>query len=856
MIAATPTRSRASGDPRRGGAVRLVAIVLLLLAATGGSLAQRIGQEPWQFPDPGALRDAERRYPGYWYENYAAASSIVDSGGNMGEAIARLRLAVAMRPQASLREYNPRTRVNFEYFPYFYLSRAFINVGQVGPAARCLERVQGAEIARSRLSEDFERLGQRLEGALAQQRLQESLGALGALAQRVEGWTRGRGGVDLGAEARERASRISSLLVRVRGATGPQAQNAARELLDELTALCREELAAGRAQLEQLRQPLWSGAFAGQGELLRGGVCEMPAGEPSPPLIDQAQDAVERCSGAVFQAVRTAGEWACADLAAKRDNLQRLRSQQTTWSRATGGPAPSGPAPAIPDACELSWFRASHADVRHGFAQIDLGPLSTGLDNGIRDATSALQTMRAEFRAALEAATRRIPTLRRQCVNDLQLGGPSQALARLRRDPDEVLAAGPPEGGAAGLTAQVDRALEDLAGALQTGVGQMLGERDQCTGLDTSNLDALEGALASYRQSRSQSALDSLCAIANRADADIRGCWQSNTTMVREKVTDYRWLLESAVEGRAQLPAAADDAGADLACLESGLSGLRASAPRGGTADWVRRSRQGLNEAQVCLQLYHEARRQSFEEMRRRLDGVHGSLQALSDPETTASLGSFGASAGRIAGDVSALREKAAGLAGLGEPAAETAPGELRQALQGLDLAAAIPDDWWGWLERLQGGDERYLQAALAVRDQAAGSVLEAAGAGIETWERVAGTLDPFLTLRSAFESFARGELDGAIRLLREARVAGRVPDTGKASALGHAALSYFLFVKSRAFEVASEGSELAGLLRGDAEREAQRAVRADETFRLPENLFVSRSYREFFEDCCGSTAP
>ena len=99
---------------------------------------------------------------------------------------------------------------------------------------------------------------------------------------------------------------------------------------------------------------------------------------------------------------------------------------------------------------------------------------------------------------------------------------------------------------------------------------------------------------------------------------------------------------------------------------------------------------------------------------------------------------------------------------------------------------------------------------------------------------------------------FERGELNNAIYALREAQARGALPEQGRPAALSHAALSYFLFVKSRA----GAAGDAVELLRRDARREARQAVEADTTFELNQSLFASLSFQTFFDECCGSATP
>jgi hypothetical protein len=101
--------------------------------------------------------------------------------------------------------------------------------------------------------------------------------------------------------------------------------------------------------------------------------------------------------------------------------------------------------------------------------------------------------------------------------------------------------------------------------------------------------------------------------------------------------------------------------------------------------------------------------------------------------------------------------------------------------------------------------------------------------------------------LQGAFTAFDEGDVDDAIVALRSAQAGGEFPAAGRPAALGHAALSYFLFTKATAASVAAEAGDSARLLRDDAEREARASLTADGAFEPPASLFASASFRSFF---------
>jgi hypothetical protein len=193
------------------------------------------------------------------------------------------------------------------------------------------------------------------------------------------------------------------------------------------------------------------------------------------------------------------------------------------------------------------------------------------------------------------------------------------------------------------------------------------------------------------------------------------------------------------------------------------------------------------------------------------------------------------------------LQAKVSGLTGLYDSEITDDASALRQRLEGLGMLDSVPGDWWARADALQGKDARLTAALRAVRDVAASSVVAEAAGQLEPLERLAGSVSPFLALQRAFATFDDGNVDGAILTLRAARAEGQLPASGRSAALGHTALSYFLFMKATAASLASDGSEVSELLRNDARREALDATTAEAGFTPPETLFASTSFRNFF---------
>jgi hypothetical protein len=68
---------------------------------------------------------------------------------------------------------------------------------------------------------------------------------------------------------------------------------------------------------------------------------------------------------------------------------------------------------------------------------------------------------------------------------------------------------------------------------------------------------------------------------------------------------------------------------------------------------------------------------------------------------------------------------------------------------------------------------------------------------------------------------------------------------------MAHAALAYFLFLKSQAEPESGDTDSLASLLRQNALHEAELAALAEREFRPPPALFESPAFRRFYDACC-----
>jgi len=169
----------------------------------------------------------------------------------------------------------------------------------------------------------------------------------------------------------------------------------------------------------------------------------------------------------------------------------------------------------------------------------------------------------------------------------------------------------------------------------------------------------------------------------------------------------------------------------------------------------------------------------------------------------------------------------------------------LRDALRtaGLD----VPAEQWQ-----RASDPRGLEAqkvVLAIRDEATNEPLEQAARELSANLPLIRRLGTFLALDNAFAAFGRGDLDGAILALRSSDQATEGAE-GRAAALRHAVLGFFLYTKSETLIDRERQGAVASMLVEDARSQLRAAFRAQPDFQLPETLIRDRRFRDFVEDC------
>jgi hypothetical protein len=828
---------------------------LLLAGCVSPALAQRTGPEPWQYPDRDSLETAQRHHAGYWYENYEAAVDLAASTRprDLEEAIDKLRLAVAERETSSLREMHPRNRYSFEYMPYYYLALAYSKLQREDEALACLQREERFGLAaRSGVAREFSALQQRLQTIAAQRERRGTYGELLDQATAVQGWLGGEGGVSLTPDGRQRVERTGAAADRLRqlssGTVDPEQETAAYDqLVEELLGLCRGELGSRRAQIDAHRAAAWREAFASQAALINAAACTMPGEGRDPRSIARARQAVELCNAQLLQATRRAGSWACEQLrSARRRVADGIAEQQ----RLSPGAAAAQP-PSVPRACDTDWAAADLAAASAALERIEFGRVHSDLLARAEAVESALDQTRGELRRTADAAIGGIPELPNACVTELGLAQVKRTLDSLREEARRALAPGGSPAQLAGLEGRVGEALGTLSRAVGQGVERVLAERDGCEGVETGNLDALAAAYRTYQGGGPGAPMGELCRVVSLANRDIRTCWVNNTDAILAKITDYRWLLQAAESN----DALHDEGGAGNECLAAGLASLRASRPSRNLDAWVRESQEGMTAAEACLGARDQERRERVGEFAQRLTRIErtlGEAAGAEQAESNATARAIAERARRAHTEVTALRGALEAVLALVDE--RSSPGDadrMRQVLQENGLAAGVPADWWAALERMDGTPDRAAHAWFLLGDRAAAGALSGAAGALDSWERLASVIGPYRALDRSYAAFEQGDLDGAILALRRVQSEGGLPGRGRGAAMAHAALAYFLFLKSQAEPESGDTDSLASLLRQNALHEAELAALAEREFRPPPALFESPAFRRFYDACC-----
>jgi len=694
-------------------------------------------------------------------------------------------------------------------------------------AKKCLDKEASQnQIARSSLAADFEKLKSSIS----------TLPALLAQAGRLLTWGSGQGDVHLVATDSAAVGEIRTLKEQLEKAEPSKMGSLSDQLKGRLLAVCQAELGNRR----DFASGLPSGLLK-----LDASSCAAPRNAAD---IEAAYAGLETCERTMVSAMRQAGASECGGLGQLRAAIEKSQRDLLAWSTnaAEGRPAAPAPLPAAPQICSSArWNDATVADLRTAIGELgrQAPEYRAALEKRAGETNTAMARSRNALQAEVKQAYDRIPSIPAQCAQTLRLRQAETGLGALksRLDPAKIPDKGAPPEELFRASELVDEQINALVGLVRQGVDGMIADKNECPEVAAANLDALPAARDTFVNSKRPGDLDALCARARSADQDIQTCWANSTGLVTRKVQDAVGLLRIADQ--------------DSGCLRTSLVELqgRVSPGRTDPARWSRETREALTAAETCLQEWHARTESECGDLTARVTRVSEPLQALGSGNQGGNLsGSLGDSVARMTADIAGARSILDNLAPLCQPEPQNV---TEQNLKGLmakaGLEERVPDTAWQQLGQAASGADPKAAVAVwkTIRDAAVGPELDRAATTLARWEPVTAKLNPFFTLSGAFSSFAAGDLDGAIRVLRASVDGGEAPPEGKGAAMIHASLSYFLFTKLKLSEE-GKGGDVARLLGDDARREATRACQADPLFELPESLFKSESFRDMFRAC------
>ena len=821
--------------------MRRVGPLLLVLIMASPSVS--VAADPWSFATRAERDQAVAAYrESYYYIQYQKAERLLQKG-SADEAAVRLKLAIDADPASGTKKLPGGQTL--DYFPYFLLAKAYAGKGDFAAAEACRNKESNA-IAQSK---DYRDDYLAFSRWLPQLAFKDELLAHG---RTVLAWKGGGGKVVLTPEGAEGLTRIEALAAKLAGlgaADGEQVGTVSGQLRQEIVDLTARETKALTARLERLAADPWSGAFASDKALISGSLCQAASGAGGTDMARNI-DLFARCNDAVLKATRIAGQWECERLSSLRVNVSAQSENLKRWVQAQGGAVPdSTTPPALPAAC-IDWGGAAVPEVSAAFA---------GLESqapAVRQALTQLQgTINATFEQQVEQLVAQVgrfssqlPEISNQCARVLQLGQSATQVGSLRSklsvsrlSPSELPA---PELFQAEKL--VSSALQDLVTRVQAGAGE-LQKSGECQGMKRDNLDALPNALQAYLDRREQSGFGSLCAVAIRADQDIQTCWIGRIEEVRERVV----RLDGMLDMTRAIPVASDER---LGCLEVTRAGVRnaRNAPVRDRAAWVQAARERLGEAQVCLKDLGQVTRESGDALLARVSELRSLLSPLANSDPALGSGATLPPAiervvRSLLTEVEGMGARLSALSPLYSDPPETPGAALKPALEKAELLAGLPPQALDLLDKPEASrTEAEADFMPVIRDSAALPWLQGVNRRLDDLQPTVIKLGPFAALSHAFAVFQRSDLDQSILVLREARRKGHLPEQGRAAALVHAAMAYFVYSKARA--VVGE-SDVKRSLEQDVRLEARMAKRADRSFALPQDLFPNRAFRKTFEE-------
>jgi len=811
---------------------RRIQCVFLLMSCLLPLAVLHAAPQPWEFADKEEARAVQVRRGRRVYRNYTRAREAVISGpGSQVESIERLMLAIGREPRSSAKKFFLNAVKTDDYFPYYYLGWAFERQGDYESARLCLDEAarQGAVVAADE-GDRFRALRASVRNRLSPPQpvpeptppepasvASASTVDLAARVDQVDRWSTGQvAGVQLGARSRRKLDELHRVADQWKtardGGESVRAKAAADKIVNEIYALTEVELENVKARLARYSKPPWKAAFQGNPREVSTRPCRLVPAYKTPELIESAQKTLEECSYRLLQAMRKAGPWACKELERRAAELSAAGQ--------------SSDLPPLPQACEGSWavsrreLEGRSIDLPAAIAALDVAAAPPGGSSAGHSPEPTPEGRQVQLQ---------LPPIPADCAATLQIEASAGRLEELRRR------------GAADEIAVEDTVNELLVEALE-GVTQLLGYRAGCASASERAGIELELQFEIWERSGASEDPARLCAAAATATRELDDCWSADPDRVVAQLRDSGELLLSARQewnqagGWGFTPQRFD-------CMAR--NPMRAALPGGDPADWVATARSDLGRTGKCLKRYREA-------WQRGVDGIGERVVAAADEIVPAGRGMDGnrtelaAHVREAAQEVGRLTTQFAALTEL-RGLSRLEPEEVRIQFDALSLTQ-VGEAAWGRLGRTAAEDPLRSPALQSVRARAAADALTLAVARIESWERLAQGLRPFVLLHSAFAGLTNEGLDEAIRRLRAGNPGAGEGRAAQADALVHTALAYFLYLKSLSYP--NQGPEsVFVLLQRQATDSIARVLGVAPSFRPPEALFAHQGFRQFFEN-------
>lgn len=826
------SQKRSDNRTRRvSGSLVVICLLAFVVPPSGAQSSER----PWELP--GDEREIARqvRAPDYWFERYLRADSIMSKqlgkGGQgdpaeLDKAIALLRLAIANRSSASAVERHPTERtMEFPYVPYFMLATAFYEKGDIESATLCLREAElQAAVQRTEHAAQFTELQTDLSRRV-------ELVRLAGAARMLEQWQQGTLGACMSDQGRQQAGQIRQSYDTMVGQKTAADQVRSR-LVTEIGDLVKGEAGRMSGYIDQVRSAEWEQAFASQ-PLQLSVACELSSLRVDPAAMAGVEQRLRDCCNEATQMLRFAGQQACATLSAKNSDVQ---GRFETERRFGGDAGAAGQIPSVPAVCSSTSWDALEVDaLATTVDRIAFADTYRQLETSLTAVTARLAQKKEGLQRGLVASREKIFTAGRDCARDLGLGDANNRMAALRDRIDQAMASQDPAAAAAlgNIDAEIETARATLVTRAGEGAARLLGHREQLEGISTASFSGLPGASDSFGQNPSQASLDALCRSVSTVMVAVNEWGQNNIPAFETGLARRRWHLE--VAGQWQRA----DGAPRLDCIEQSLAAYPGAYSRANSRAWVNQASSAISQATACMLDYREQYAAWTAAMSQELDDLVESAGRLAQAGSLPKLEEMSRNVDGTKGSLVAI----ASLLALSEDASEQS---LRAELQQNGLA--VPDERWNHLGRLAGQGVDTREELLIIRDEAIGPRLVAVETEMMAWRPLVGKVRSYLALERAMQNYSQGDVDAAILTLR--RDESSEPAQGKAGAMVHAALSYFLHTKWQLTETRPGDGQVSTMLLDDARLEARTALEAQPEFQLPTFLVQSTNFRDFFDSC------